>query len=148
MGLNPFPQEYRYFHFLVVDDDEEVRNVLKLYLAKFGFHNIEEAKSGSAALMHLHNYKKHFDIVLSDWDMPDPNGITLLKAVRNDPRRKNIKFIMITSQVEREKAKIHQALQWQVDDYIVKPFTGATLRDKLARALDIEESTPGAKSGT
>ena len=135
MGFEPFEDKFLNFRFLVVDDDANVRHIILSYLSKFGFPYILEAKTGMAALDALQNQKKHFDIILSDWDMPDPNGLTLLKAVRKNPLRKNVKFIMITSQVDYEMEKISQAVEWKVDGYIVKPFTGATLREKLKDVL-------------
>jgi two-component system, chemotaxis family, chemotaxis protein CheY len=128
-------EHYKDLAILVVDDDDKVRSIVTFYLKKMGFENIVDAHNGAQALNHIVNLKKPLDIILSDWEMPAPNGLTLLKAIRNNPGRTNVKFIMVTSQIERERAKISEALKWHVDGYIVKPFVGLTLFEKITLCI-------------
>ncbi len=102
-------------HILVIDDDAMVRDVLCEYLSTFGFVNVTEATTASRALKMIHDQKIQIDLVLSDWEMPEHNGLTMLKAVRNSPHRKDTKFIMITSQKSMERMKITQAANWRVN---------------------------------
>jgi len=126
------------FSVLVVDDDAMVRSILIEYLRKFGFIQIEDCKDGRRALTVLNNKEKHFDLVISDWEMPHADGLTVLKAVRKHPLRKNLKFIMVTSQSSQERFKITQAAQWKVDAYLVKPFRGEALKERIFAVLGIE----------
>ena len=116
---------------LVVDDDAMVRSVVLDYLKEIGMSNVREAKTPTEALKLLQQSKVHFDLVLSDWEMPQISGLTLLKAVRKNPSRKHLKFILVTSQRSMERFKISQAAQWQVSAYIVKPFRQSILRKKI-----------------
>lgn len=148
MAIKKLPQisdHYKDLHFLVVDDDDKVRSVICYYLKKMGFENITEAKNGVQAHHHIINLKKPVDIILSDWEMPPPNGLTLLKAVRNNPGREKVKFIMVTSQIEKERAKISKAVRWHVDAYIVKPFVGHTLFEKIQQCIskmELDQTAP------
>jgi two-component system, chemotaxis family, chemotaxis protein CheY len=116
---------------LVIDDDAMVRSVLVDYLTVFGFTSIIEASSGEHALRIIRDESQRVDFVLSDWEMPDINGITILQALRKTPSRENTPFIMITSQSPRERQKIDWARKWRVSGYIVKPFRGKLLREKI-----------------
>lgn len=116
---------------LVVDDDAQVREVIVDYLKSFGFTRITQAKSATQALKLIQDPKFMVELVLSDWEMPEVSGLTLLKAVRKHPFRFNLKFVMVTSQRSMERFKITQAAQWQVNAYIVKPFRKNVLKEKL-----------------
>ena len=128
-------------HILVIDDDAMVRDVLCEYLSTFGFVNVTEATTASRALKMIHDQKIQIDLVLSDWEMPEHNGLTMLKAVRNSPHRKDTKFIMITSQKSMERMKITQAANGRVNSYIVKPFRARILRDKIWKAMGWEDES-------
>ena len=117
---------------LVVDDFASMRNIIKGLLNQIGFQNIEEAKDGSTALEKLKIGK--FDLVICDWNMPKVPGIEVLKAVRNDPRLKDLPFLMVTA--EAKKDYIIEAVKAGVTQYIVKPFTAETLRKKLEKIFD------------
>src|SRR4051812_42654526 len=95
--MKPIPQ-LASMTVLVVDDDAMVRHILVEYLRSFGFKKINEAKNGLEALKYVRNYDEPLDLVISDWQMPRMDGHVLLKAVRSDPVRNSIKFIIVTSQ--------------------------------------------------
>lgn len=118
--------------FLIVDDDAQVRSIIAEYLQSFGFHRVLQVKDGQEALRYIHDNDQPLDIILSDWEMPRIDGLTLLKALRNQVGRKDTKFVMITSQASRERMKVSQAIQLRVDDYIVKPFAGDVFRKKIS----------------
>ncbi len=120
---------------LVVDDDAQVRSVIVDYVRSFGFKNIIEAHGGEHALKIIRDHRVVLHLVLSDWDMPVIDGFTVLKAVRNDPAHARVKFIMITSQKNQERTKIALAKKWGVNAYIVKPFRGETLKEKIWTTL-------------
>ena len=107
---------------LVIDDDAMVKSILVEYLQSMGFKNILAAKSSAHGLQIVHDQKYRIDLIVSDWEMPEVTGLTLLKAVRNNPQRKNTPFMLVTSQRSMERFKISQAAQWAVNCYMVKPF--------------------------
>jgi two-component system chemotaxis response regulator CheY len=123
---------------LVVDDDAMVRTIVTEYLMSFGFVRIDEAKNGRHAIKTMSTENKFYDIVISDWEMPEVDGLTFLKALRNDPTRDLCKFIMVTSQSSQERFKISRAAKCRVDAYIVKPFRGDLLKQKLYEVLGWE----------
>jgi len=121
---------------LVVDDDAMVKSVLVEYLKAMGLTQIFAAKSSEHALKLIQDPKTAIDLIISDWEMPDVTGLTLLKAVRNHPERLATPFIMVTSQRSMERFKITQAAQWQVDAYIIKPFRQEALRQKIWQVMN------------
>jgi len=112
---------------LVVDDFATMRRIVKNVLKQIGFTKIVEADDGSTALAVLKNDK--VDLIISDWNMPKVTGLELLKAVRGDDSMKNIPFLMVTA--EGQKDNIVQAVQAGVSNYVVKPFTPETIQEKL-----------------
>ena len=112
---------------LVVDDIMTMRSLLRHQLRQFGFEEIETAENGVVALKKLLTQK--FDLVIADWNMPGLTGISLLRAVREKPELKHIKFLMVTAEAKEEN--ILDAKEAGVDDYILKPFAPATLREKI-----------------
>jgi len=126
-------------HVLVVDDDGMVRSIMIEYLKHFGIKNIIECKDGAIAMRKVRDgISTRIDIVISDWEMPKINGITLLRAVKGEPGRENTKFIMVTSQASQERFKIARAKALNVDAYIVKPFRGEVLRTKILKVMGWE----------
>ncbi|MCB6184404.1 chemotaxis response regulator CheY [Leeia sp. TBRC 13508] len=113
--------------FLVVDDFSTMRRIVRNLLKELGFSNVDEAEDGQIALHKLQNGQ--FDFVVSDWNMPNMTGIELLKAVRADPGLKALPFLMITAEAKKEN--IIEAATAGASGYIVKPFTAATLDEKL-----------------
>lgn len=122
---------------LVVDDDAMVRSIVIEYLKRFGFVNIVEEKNGMRALKHVRDHEVPIDLIISDWEMPEIDGLTILKAVRNDPHRRDVKFMIVTSQSSHERVKVTQAIQSRVDAYIIKPFRGETFRQKIMEVLGL-----------
>lgn len=113
--------------FLVVDDFSTMRRIVRNLLKELGFTNVDEAEDGQVALHKLKT--QHFDFVVSDWNMPNMTGIELLKAVRAEPQLKGLPFMMITAEAKREN--IIEAAMAGASGYIVKPFTAATLEEKM-----------------
>jgi two-component system chemotaxis response regulator CheY len=102
-----------------------VRNLLK----ELGFTNIDEAEDGVAALQKLKG--EPFDFVVSDWNMPNMTGIDLLKAIRADAALKHLPVLMVTAEAKKEN--IIEAAKAGASGYVVKPFTAATLDEKLTK---------------
>ena len=117
----------RDMNILVVDDFATMRRIVKTLLTNLGFHNIDEAEDGKVAFSKLQN--KKFDFIVSDWNMPNMMGIDLLRAVRADDSMKEIPFLMVTA--ESNKENVLEAVQAGVSNYIVKPFTQDTMEEKL-----------------
>lgn len=113
--------------FLVVDDFSTMRRIVRNLLKELGFQNVDEAEDGVAALSKLRNTS--FDFVVSDWNMPNMTGIDLLKEIRADANLKHLPVLMVTAEAKKEN--IVSAAQAGANGYIVKPFTAATLEEKL-----------------
>ena len=118
--------------FLVVDDFSTMRRIVRNLLKELGFHNVEEAEDGAIALGRLK--QGGIDFIVTDWNMPNMDGLTLLQSVRADPALKHLPVLMIT--VEAKKENIIAAAQAGASGYIVKPFTGATLSEKLNKIFE------------
>jgi len=116
---------------MVVDDSATMRRIIKGILYQIGFNNVVEADDGTTALELLR--KQKVDLIISDWNMPKMPGIELLKAIRSDESLKDIKFIMVTAEAQKES--VLEAIRNGVNQYIVKPFTPETLREKLEKVL-------------
>ena len=115
--------------FLVVDDFSTMRRIVRNLLKELGYTNAEEAEDGVVAMNMLRSNK--FDFVVSDWNMPNMTGIELLKNIRPDETLKNLPVLMITAEARKEN--IIEAAQAGANGYIVKPFTAATLDEKLTK---------------
>ncbi len=117
---------------LVVDDFSTMRRIIKNLLKDLGFSNIQEADDGSTALPMLQ--QGDFDFVVTDWNMPGMQGIDLLRAIRKDDRLKHLPVLMVTAEAKKEQ--IVAAAQAGVNGYVVKPFTAATLKEKLEKIFE------------
>lgn len=117
--------------FLIVDDFSTMRRILRNLLKEIGYTNAEEAEDGVAALSMLRASK--FDFVVSDINMPNMDGFALLKNVRADDNLKSIPFLMVTAEARKED--IVNAAQNGANGYIVKPFTKATLEEKVNKIM-------------
>ena len=117
---------------LVVDDFATMRRIIKGVLKQFGFSNIIEAEDGSLALEELKN--EQIGLIVSDWNMPNMTGLDLLKAVRGDAGLKDIPFIMVTA--EGQKENVVEAVKAGVSNYIIKPFTPDTFGEKLQKVFN------------
>lgn len=115
--------------FLVVDDFSTMRRIVRNLLKELGFSNVQEAEDGRDALNKLRG--EPFDFVVSDWNMPNMTGIELLRAIRGDAALKHLPVLMVTAEAKREN--IIEAAQAGASGYVVKPFTAATLDEKLKK---------------
>jgi two-component system chemotaxis response regulator CheY len=117
--------------FLIVDDFSTMRRIVRGLLKEIGYLNAEEAEDGSVALSMLKNAK--FDFVVSDINMPVMNGFELLSAIKGDESLKHLPVLMVTAEARKED--IVRAAQDGAAGYIVKPFTKATLEEKVAKIM-------------
>ena len=114
---------------LVVDDHESMRKIEKQILNDLGYKNVDMADDGTSAWELLE--KGSYDFVISDWNMPQMEGIDLLKKIRADARIGKTPVLLVTA--ESKKEKIVEAAQAGVNDYVVKPFNAEILSAKISR---------------
>ncbi len=117
--------------FLVVDDLSTMRRIIRNLLKEIGFVEADEAEDGVVALQKLRS--STFDFVVSDINMPNMNGFQLLTEIKKDEKLKHLPVLMVTAEARKED--IVRAAQQGAAGYIVKPFTKATLEDKLTLVL-------------
>jgi two-component system chemotaxis response regulator CheY len=117
--------------FLVVDDFSTMRRIVRGLLKEMGCNNADEAEDGAVALQMLKSAR--YDFVVSDINMPNMNGFDLLKAVKADDQLKHLPVLMVTAEARKEDIVL--AAQSGAAGYIVKPFTKATLEEKLLKIL-------------
>ncbi len=127
---------------LVVDDFPTMRRIVRTLMKQNGFNNFTEAEDGEQALRML-NSEGDFEMVVSDWNMPNMTGLELLKAVRAHPKFKHLPFLMVTAEAEKEN--IIEAVKAGVSNYIVKPFTGQALKEKLDKIEASMKKSQSAK---
>lgn len=116
---------------LVVDDYKTMIRIVRGLLEQLGFRNIDDATDGPSALEKIQT--KDYGLILSDWNMSPMTGYELLQKVRADARTKNIPFLMVTAEAKTEN--VIAARQAGVNNYIIKPFTLAVLKQKLTAVL-------------
>lgn len=117
---------------LVVDDFSTMRRIVRNLLKELGFANVHEAEDGVDALNKLRG-EKNYEFVVSDWNMPNMTGIELLRNIRADAALKHLPVLMVTAEAKREN--IIEAAQAGASGYVVKPFTAATLDEKLKKVF-------------
>lgn len=117
---------------LVVDDFSTMRRIVRNLLKELGYLNVDEAEDGVVALQKLTN--DEFQFVVTDWNMPNMDGLTLLQKIRAHPKLKHLPVMMITAEAKKEN--IIMAAQAGASGYIVKPFTAGTLNEKLAKIME------------
>ena len=117
--------------FLIVDDFSTMRRIVRNLLKEAGYANADEAEDGAVALQKLRNMT--FDFVVTDINMPNMNGFEMLTQVRQDAALKHLPVLMITAEARKED--IVMAAQAGASGYIVKPFTKATLEEKVTKIL-------------
>ncbi len=122
---------------LVVEDNVTTRLYIKRILKKLGYEKVMAVDDGETALMELK--LAQFNLIISDWDMPNLNGLDFLKTLRQKPKLRNIPFLMVTA--EKEVSKIQKALKLGADNYVVKPFQPGHLKRKITELL---KGSPGA----
>jgi two-component system chemotaxis response regulator CheY len=118
--------------FLVVDDFSTMRRIVRNLLKELGYTNVDEAEDGALGLAKLRNEK--FDFVISDWNMPNMDGLEMLKCIRADATLAKLPVLMVTAEAKKEN--IIAAAQAGASGYVVKPFTAATLDEKLAKIFE------------
>jgi len=114
---------------LIVDDFSTMRRIIKNLLRDLGFNNTSEADDGQTALPMLKSGK--FDFLVTDWNMPGMDGLTLLKTVRSDDELCDMPVLMVTAEAKRDQIVV--AAEAGVNGYVVKPFTAATLKEKIEK---------------
>ncbi|NQV80753.1 MAG: response regulator [Alphaproteobacteria bacterium] len=112
---------------LVVDDQKSMRGLTRYSLEQLGFVTISEAADGKAGLESAIN--DPVDLIISDYNMPEMDGLQFLRAVRSDPNMRKTPFIMVTGRGDKEL--VTKAAQAGVNNYVVKPFTVEILRKKI-----------------
>ncbi|MFI0473515.1 chemotaxis response regulator CheY [Halomonas sp. HMF6819] len=118
--------------FLVVDDFPTMRRIVRSLLKELGFTNVDEAEDGQDALNKLR--AGSFEFVVSDWNMPNLDGLEMLKEIRQDAALKELPVLMVTAEAKKEN--IIAAAQAGANGYVVKPFTAATLEEKLNKIFE------------
>jgi len=117
---------------LVVDDFPTMRRIVRNLLKDLGFENVDEAEDGLVGLEKLRN--GNYQLVVSDWNMPNLDGLSMLQKIRADPALGKLPVLMVTA--ESKKENIVAAAQAGANGYVVKPFTAATLEEKLNKVFD------------
>ena len=117
--------------FLIVDDFSTMRRIVRGLLKEIGYQNADEAEDGAVALNMMKNTK--YDFIVSDINMPVMNGFELLNAVKADANLKHLPVLMVTAEARKED--IVRAAKEGAAGYIVKPFTKATLEEKVQKIM-------------
>ncbi|MBM3203824.1 chemotaxis protein CheY [Candidatus Woesearchaeota archaeon] len=117
---------------LIVDDFSTMRRIIKNLLRELGFNNTIEADDGQTALPKLRT--GGIDFLITDWNMPGMSGIDLLRTIRADNNLKSLPVLMVTAEAKREQ--IVEAAQAGVNGYVIKPFTAATLEEKINKIFE------------
>jgi two-component system chemotaxis response regulator CheY len=112
---------------LVVDDQQTMRSLVRTGLQQLGFRSIYEAPDGEEGLRHM--LSRPIQLVIADYNMPKLDGLGLLRAIRSHPPIQKTAFIMLTGRADREL--VQRAVQYGVNNYLVKPFTVQTLKEKI-----------------
>jgi two-component system chemotaxis response regulator CheY len=118
--------------FLVVDDFSTMRRIVRNLLKELGYTNVDEAEDGCYRIATAEG--RHLQFVITDWNMPNMTGIELLKAIRAEVTLKHLPVLMITAEAKKEN--IIEAAQSGASGYIVKPFTAATLEEKMNKVFE------------
>jgi len=122
----------RSLNILVVDDFPTMRRIVRNLLKELGFEHIDEAEDGANALAKLR--AGNYQFVVSDWNMPNMDGLTMLQNIRSDAALTKLPVLMVTAEAKKEN--IVAAAQAGANGYVVKPFTAATLEEKLTKIFE------------
>ena len=122
------------YRFLVVDDFPTMRRIVRNLLKELGFANVDEAEDGAAGLAKVKGGR--FDFVISDWNMPNMDGLQMLQSIRADANTAISKLPVLMVTAEAKKENIIAAAQAGANGYVVKPFTAATLDEKLGKIFE------------
>ncbi len=118
---------------ITVDDSSTMRRIIKNTLHKLGFDKVLEAGNGIEAFEVMS--KSEVDLIITDWNMPEMDGLTFVKALRQKEQYAETPILMITTEAAKED--ILTALKSGVNNYVVKPFTPDTLQEKVFKLLDL-----------
>ena len=116
---------------LIVDDQNSVRQMTRITLEEIGVRHIHEAENGSSAMDSAS--LQPLDLIISDYNMPEMDGLGLLQAVRGHPAARRVPFILVTGRGDREL--VVKAAQAGANNYVVKPFTADILRQKIEQVI-------------
>ena len=114
-------------HTLIVDDQASMRSLIRASMQQLGFREFRDAADGEIGLREMITKPAH--LIISDFNMPNLDGLGLLRAVRAHPPTAGVAFIMLTGRADRDL--VQRAVQFGVNNYLVKPFTVAQLKGKL-----------------
>jgi len=117
---------------LVVDDFPTMRRIVRNLLKELGFANVDEAEDGAIGLEKVKS--GNYGFVVSDWNMPNMDGLAMLQAIRADPRTGKLPVLMVTAEAKKEN--IIAAAQAGANGYVVKPFTAVTLEEKINKIFE------------
>jgi two-component system chemotaxis response regulator CheY len=117
---------------LVVDDFPTMRRIVRNLLKELEFVNVDEAEDGAVGLEKVRN--GNYGFVVSDWNMPNMDGLAMLQAIRADPRFAKLPVLMVTAEAKKEN--IIAAAQAGANGYVVKPFTAVTLEEKITKIFE------------
>ena len=118
-------------HILIVEDDMSIRHLIKVSLRTYGFRHLHEAVDGERAVAKLKTV--NVDLIISDWDMPNMDGIGLFKSVQSDEKNKDKPFILLTK--HNSKEKVSEAVSAGISLYVIKPFTPEKVINKVLEVL-------------
>ena len=122
---------------LVIDDMATMRKIIKNMLTQIGFKNLTEADDGATAWPMIEEANasgEPYEFIVSDWNMPEMSGLDLLKKVRETDALKSTPFLMITAEAEQGNVVI--AVKAGVSNFIVKPFSAQTLKEKINKIFN------------
>jgi two-component system chemotaxis response regulator CheY len=117
--------------FLVVDDSPTMRRIVKNTLKGLGYEEVVEAEDGKDALAKL--YAEPVDFIITDWNMPNMNGLEFVRSVKGDDSLANLPILMVTTR--GNKSDILEAMQAKVSSYVIKPFTPPVIKEKIDSIL-------------
>ncbi len=120
---------------LVVEDDQASRTIIARFLGQMGYSNLALAENGKAAINQLN--LSPVDLVISDWRMPDMDGLEFFWTAKNEGLLGKAPFLMVSAENERDK--VIEALRAGVSDYMVKPVDSKTLQIKIEKLLNSKE---------
>jgi two-component system chemotaxis response regulator CheY len=116
---------------LIIEDTSSIRGIQRAILKDMGVATVHEAINGREALKLLDKYQ--YQLLVCDWDMPEMDGLELLKAIRQSPTQQNLPFLMVTGVIQA--AKVKEAITAGVNDYLVKPFKQDQFSEKAGKLL-------------
>ena len=117
---------------LVVDDFPTMRRIVRNLLKELEFVNVDEAEDGAVGLEKIKS--GNYGLIVSDWNMPNMDGLAMLQAIRADPRLAKLPVLMVTAEAKKEN--IIAAAQAGANGYVVKPFTAVTLEEKITKIFE------------